>query len=251
MKIKLSQQLSQQTTMTAFMQQSIGVLMLTHQELTLTIEKELEENPLLEAVTTNPDIDKSLSFISRVNPINQISNNEDPQRELETIKAETLTDYLLHQLKLEIADPKLLEIGEHIIANINENGYLLCDDNDIIRHLKIKDHHDYYRVLSLIHTFEPEGIGSRNLKECLLIQLRSTEASCRQIAEIIIEEYFDALASKKYVEIIKGINVTLQEVEAAVALITSLDPYPGRNYNANTPNIYINPDVVIYKDDHG
>jgi RNA polymerase sigma-54 factor len=100
-------------------------------------------------------------------------------------------------------------------------------------------------VLDIIHEFDPVGVGARDTKECLLIQLRF-QGLDGSIVEKILTDHMKELEKKRYNQIAKSLGISLEEVLSAVSIIASLEPKPGRFYN-DEETIYIIPDVYVYK----
>jgi len=157
----------------------------------------------------------------------------------------TLSEHLLNQLHLTWLSEKEMEIGEYIIWNINEDGYLSCDVEVIAENLGVTPE-EVEKVLKVIQTFEPVGIGARNLQECLLIQLKSRKGSKEAIE--IIQNYFDDFKNKRFEKIAKSMNISLRRVKMALQEISKLNPKPGEGYISQAEN-YVIPDVIIERVD--
>ena len=240
------------------MQQSIEVLLLPLTELNTAIEQELQENPMLEADESeiSPDsmyIDKILNLQIkgyRDTPFQQIydpySNDDDESEGKQISRTLPLEEVLLQQLRLEINDPAELTIGELIIGNLDEDGYFKATCEEIAHSLS--EHTDKVeKVLKKIQNFEPIGIASRNLKECLLLQTHYRFTHKNEIIPQIIENYLDEIAHKKFTDIAKKLKAPLEQVRQAAKLIASLEPKPARKFRPIDTNIYIKPDVFVIK----
>lgn len=160
----------------------------------------------------------------------------------------TLPEHLLSQLNMIKLTDTEISVGEYIIWNINDDGYLAIDVETIARNFNVTVEL-VEKVLQTIHRFDPVGIGARNLQECLLIQLLE-QANPNQLAILILRDHFDDFKNKRFEKITKKLGITLEEFKVALEEITKLNPKPGEGYlNANEN--YIIPDITIEADDNG
>jgi RNA polymerase sigma-54 factor len=176
-----------------------------------------------------------------------------------------LADHLLDQLKLMRLSPREVLLGEEIIGNIDDDGYLVCTVEEVVTGLNewIEEHGEDWaeegevlqpygldegeQMLDLIQRFDPPGIGARNLRECILLQLRDLELEDTRTFRIV-QEYFDQLINHRWSEISKELAITPKEVQTAADEIAKLDPKPGLKYAAPADN-YITPDLIVEKID--
>ena len=156
----------------------------------------------------------------------------------------SLTDHLQWQLSLSAAEPAIVAAAEAIIGNLNEDGYLPMSLEDVSA-LGNYELPDVEEALELIHKFDPVGVGARDLRECLLIQLRliGMEGSC---AWQVAADHLPLVQNKQWKEISKALNRPIQVVEEAVEFLKKLDPRPGSRYNKSDARL-IEPDVFIVK----
>ncbi|MEJ2744611.1 MAG: RNA polymerase factor sigma-54 [bacterium] len=173
--------------------------------------------------------------------------DEEKRRFLESsvVKPETLQENLLSQLGLALLDDGQKRICEAIVGNIDDNGYLRGTIEDIAQQLGVAAD-EVVRMLALIQTLSPVGVGARDLRECLLIQLRRL-AKQHTIEYRIVERHLDELGGRKYRQIAKALGVSPVRVQKAAELIETLDPKPGRIFSAEQAQ-YITPDVFVEKD---
>ena len=253
--MKLSVLQTQKQILAPVLQQSIAILFLPQAELDLAIEQELEDNPLLEGEARLPE---EGDFVSNLNKLNSLSNLPIPVNEWEGENNEfditdkiSLIENLTRQLRLEIGDKQRFTIGEFIIGNLDQDGYLSLSLEEMAATLGL-DIALIEEVLEIIQNFEPLGIASRNLKECLCIQLKNKRDGADTTPAIrIIEECFEDLLHQKYTQITKKLKISPEEVRQAVQAISSLDPRPGSNFQVSEKNIYVLPDVYVRKDPEG
>ncbi|MBW2592419.1 MAG: RNA polymerase factor sigma-54, partial [Deltaproteobacteria bacterium] len=158
----------------------------------------------------------------------------------------TLKDHLLWQFAMTGPTREQEIIGSLIVGNLDEKGYLDASVEGIAHRSNI-DPQKVARVLALMQTFDPIGIGARDLKECLLIQVRHFKID-NSLVTNLINHHLNHLENKNYKAISSALKVSIGEIVSAVAIIKSLEPRPGREFNEEEP-IYITPDIYVYKID--
>lgn len=157
----------------------------------------------------------------------------------------TLSDHLLSQLHMTNLPDDELAIGEYIIWNIGDDGYLTVEVEFIARNFNVSVD-TVEKVLHVIHRFDPVGIGARNLQECLLIQLLEMEDQ-KELAILIIRDHFDDFKNKRFEKIAKKLDITIEDFKEALDDITKLNPKPGEGYVSVHDN-YIIPDIAVEKE---
>lgn len=271
MKIKLTQKIAQKMALTPQMRQSIHILQLPLIELKNYLEQQLEENPALEGIQQESELTKeSTPADMEIDNLAELADgdsdgfddsfdtghsNQELRKKQDYMeglltKPPTLHEYLLRQLRLHC--PALNEtqykIGELIIGDTDENGYFQSDLETIREKLQISLD-DVQGVLSLIQTFEPSGVGARNLKECLLIQLNS-RGRRKSLAYRIAENHLVDLAKNKVELIARKLKVDPESVKLALKEISDLEPMPGRAFYQSDAMRVI-PDVIVEKTEDG
>ena len=256
MKVHISTRLIQKPILAPSMQQSIEVLLLPVVDLEMAIEQELQNNPLLELDEEKPDIEKDAiekilgqrihSWEDRF-PANHYSDHreEEDMEERPITRKPPLEDYLLQQFRLELIDPLELRIGELIIGNLDEDGYFRCSVEEIAQLVGLHETGPVCKVLETIQGLEPIGIASRNLRECLLIQVHYKFNGESELLKVIINNFLDELGRKKYMKIARELKIPEEKVREVCRCISQLEPRPARNYRPIHPHIYIKPDVTI------
>ena len=257
MKTKLALVQTQKQVLAPLLQQSITLLLLPIMDLNQAIEQELQNNPLLEIKESSdepsPLKDAEISrhwerlLKSQEEPGNDNTNDEEMRGEKQLARELPLEDYLMQQLRLEISDELQRKIGELIIGNIDEDGSLKISCEEIAQLAEIQDISLVERVLKFIQGFEPHGIASRDLKECLLVQLR-LKNNFGVIVSAIVNNHLEDIARKKYGHIARHVGISVEEVKRIAKMISSLEPRPARNYRPLSNNIYIKPDVSLTSD---
>ncbi len=175
---------------------------------------------------------------------------QEPKAPEEEVKArvpvyqETLYDHLLSQLRLKDLSKEEFEIGEFIIGNIDDEGYLSYPLEGIAAILQ-KPLEKCQKLLSIIQTFDPPGVGARDLRECLLIQVKELGIS-DELVKKIIGEYLHLLDRKTPTQLAKKLKVTPEEVQKALEKISRLSPKPASGEFAS-PAAEIYPDIIVKK----
>lgn len=276
---RLDLRLSQKLILTPQLQLAIKLLQLTQLELSQMLSQELIENPLLEELEeelepfdTNyvyeKEPDKAVSEEDIETPFENLFTftiddyfdergsdgrdlgyfspgiDERASFELFQSKKTSLHEHLLWQLMLTGASEEVRRVGEILIGNIDDDGYLKLSEEEMIT-LTGSDKETINKAIFLIHDFDPAGVGARDLKECLLLQIKSLNLT-NSIVEKIIINNLDELYKKKYSQIAKIYGLTEEEVSAAIKIIKGLEPHPGRSFSSDDV-IYIVPDVYIFK----
>jgi RNA polymerase sigma-54 factor len=170
---------------------------------------------------------------------------------------QTLAEVLLQQLEA-LVSPDDAPIAEQLVGNLNEHGYLDISLQEAAEHLQVPLARVEY-VLSQLQTLEPLGIGARDLRECLTIQLQALneQGERHDLAALLIERYLDRLGRNQFQEIARELKVPEQQVRQAAQYIRStLNPYPAHSYSPDisagrVTTAYVRPDVIIRKGENG
>ncbi|NLY66607.1 MAG: RNA polymerase factor sigma-54 [Tissierellia bacterium] len=250
----------QKLIMTPELRQAIQLLQFNCQELNEYIKKEIEENPMLEPInleieyeniedyhSKKDEIDWK-EFIERYDDISykpEVEKNEKEYNYENFISASSsLKEYLLFQLNVLKSDAIDYIIGRTIIENIDDNGYLMVSVEKLSKEIGVNCKR-VENVLSIIQTFDPCGVGARNLKECLLIQVKERKVKNPHV-EQIIKNYLDDIAHNRLSKIAKELDIDEKEVQEICDYIKTLEPKPGRLYEDGSADVkYIIPDAII------
>jgi RNA polymerase sigma-54 factor len=256
-------------TLTPQLIELLKLLQLPRLELEQLVRTELEMNPLLEEglegseedeVETQEDEEASTNEKEKdeaweeylqqdLDPIYKPSWTE--RQEFQTYQpASTITfrEYLLNQLHLASRDELTTLIGEYIIDSLDEDGRLMFSIDAIAEDLGVEVE-DAEKILMLVQTFDPVGVGARDLKECLLIQLRNLGRE-NEIEGKIVANHMGDLQNKNYERIVQALGVPLKDVKKAVESISLLEPKPGRWMGTEQVR-YVIPDVLVEKGSDG
>lgn len=159
----------------------------------------------------------------------------------------TLPEHLMFQLQFAAPKKDCRKIGKYIIESLDENGYMTSSVEEIAAATGASEE-KVSKVLDIIHTFDPIGVGAKNLAECLIIQLRQKK-QLTEVFEKVINEHLEDLAGNRLAVIAKNMGISVKDVQDMSDLIRTLEPKPGRGFAAQTDNRYIIPDVLVERVD--
>ena len=283
--------------MTPQLQQAIKLLQLSRVELQEMVSTELQENPALEEgvneeaeqqraelqtgsaeLPVEPVINRELSAVDKIGTLDwqeyldthsnamhssltaeAMSEDGDgpPSWENSLTKKTSLEDHLIWQLRLSKMTDKEEAIGFYIIGNLDENGYLALSLDDVCHATECAPE-EAESVLKRIQFFDPVGVASRDLRECLLKQMENLGLA-DSLAARIVADYLNHLESRRYEKMARELGVSINEIADAAHLIASLEPKPSRGYEQDEirtvlPDVFVEKvgnDYVIYLNDDG
>jgi RNA polymerase sigma-54 factor len=178
-------------------------------------------------------------------PAFRADGEELPSLEATLTKPPSLHDHLAWQLKMTDMSPEQLEIGMTILGNIDADGYFKDPPlSELAADLGV-DEALCEDVLEKIQTFDPIGVGARNLAECMLIQAIAAGQDDDLVVKMI-KSHLGNLEKKNYQAIARDLKQPLEEIYEAAKVIMEFDPRPGRQYSSDDPH-YVTPDVYIHK----
>jgi RNA polymerase sigma-54 factor len=282
LEIRQQLKLSQQLVMTPQLQQAIKLLQLSRMELMDVVREELEENPVLEEGQETPedkaqseeelaaentdeaapealkeiegdgdgmaDIDWKTyleSYSLGGTTADSYEDDEDrPSYENLLTKKPSLTDHLMWQLSLSRLENREREVAAEIIGNVDDDGYLQVSIEELSAQTGC-DPEQAEKVLSAIQDFDPPGVASRNLQECLLKQVEQLGMT-EDAVGIILRDHINDLENRRYQVIARCLQIPLDDVFSAAKFISSLDPRPGSQFGQEDVH-YIIPDIFVYK----
>lgn len=271
MAINQKQVLSLQQKLSPQQIQMIKLLELPAVQLEQRIKQEIEENIALEEEERPAEEDEqpqqisvdeylreddTPSYKSRINNYSK----DDKQRPVYLAEGRSLQEYLVEQLSYRNLSERDMKLAVYLIGSIDEDGYLRRDlesiSDDIAFTVGIETSvGELERLLDIIHELEPAGIGARDLRECLLLQMNQMQVNtrARRLARKILTSYFDEFVKKHYEKLIARLQVSEEEFRDAIVEIRRLSPKPGNLYaeggTDTTP--YIVPDFILdYQDGH-
>jgi RNA polymerase sigma-54 factor len=270
--LKQHLKLSQQLIMTPQLQQAIRLLQLSSLELSDLLQQEINENPVLDeqveegdaeragtaetpvgesesseslaAMENKPEFDWKEYF--RAERPRGITYNAEDREEFEPIitKKTSLEDHLAWQLHLHLFTEVEMKIGEHIIGNLNKAGYLQVTIEEISRDCGAEEAL-VEEVLEKVKKFDPVGVASRNLQECLLAQADVLPGDQRLVKNIL-RQHMSNLEGRRYQVIAKDLKIAIEEAIEASHIISNMEPRPGRAFSDNETQ-YVIPDIYVYQ----
>ncbi|RYZ64461.1 MAG: RNA polymerase sigma-54 factor, partial [Proteobacteria bacterium] len=172
------------------------------------------------------------------------SMDDMPSFEATLAKSTSLEEHLMWQISMLTLSDDEKHLGSLIIGNLSDEGYLNADLAELAKESDI-EFEDAEELLRMIQNFDPIGVGSRNLKECLLLQASFLKPR-NHLVERLINEFMSELERKNYQAIVKASGETLENIIAATRVIMEFEPKPGRSYQSNDAQ-YITPDIYVYK----
>lgn len=277
MALKQVIQQKQQQRLSPLQMQVIKLTELPNIELEERIKQELVDNPALEEGhdatddfqdgVSDTDLDDSGSITQEDIALGDYLTEDDvPDYRLSTgnstavaredipfSSAESLHESLINQLHLTELDEQDAKIAEYVIGNFDENGYLdrplNAISDDLLFQQNIDVSHDKLKqILEEVQTFEPAGVGARNLQECLLLQLkRLPETDLVEDAIYILDRHFDDFTKRHFDKIMRSLDLEDEDLKSVIQIITSLNPKPGNNWGdalSLTMNTII-PDFIV------
>ncbi len=270
LQLKLSQKLSPQQI------QLMKLIQLPLQELEQRLAREIEENPALEAGKESDEnsFDESNDYNENdensnddeINVEDYLSDDDIPDYKLKSnnhsadddeknmpfVSGVSFNQFLKNQIQTFSFEKNDSEIANFLVGSIDQTGYLRRDLLDIIDDLAFTmgiytDIDSVKKILKIIHLLDPPGVGAKNLKECLTIQLKRKNSSANINTAIkIIEDNFDMFTKKHYKKIILKLGISENELKNAIKEIEKLNPKPGSAFSESTKiNSTIIPDFTI------
>lgn len=238
MALKQTQELKLVQKLSPLQIQTIKLIEMPAQDLEQYIRKELEENPVLEEESTSKD-SVSLSEYKEDDSIpryklyvNNQGRDETPQRDSFSVK-ESFTQSLLEQLGYQRLDEHQKAVAAFIICSLDERGYLVRDIESLVDDMSFRanietDADEILHLLSIIQTFEPTGVGARDLRECLLLQIDTlSPGPARENARRILTDFYPDFTAKHFDRIRSRMGLSQDDLKAAIAKICKLNPSPG------------------------
>jgi len=156
----------------------------------------------------------------------------------------SLDEHLNEQLRLATDDLRTVAIGEAIIGNLDDDGYLRADVEEIAAGMGASPD-EVEKVLRLVQGFDPTGVAARSVQECLLLQL-TADAGPDPVSVEIVEKHFEDLERRRYPDIARALKLSLDRIMESIEEIQGLEPKPGRRFSTSDQR-YIAPDVSIHK----
>jgi RNA polymerase sigma-54 factor len=262
------QNLSMQQALAPQLQQSLQILQAPMLELRALIQAEIAVNPVIEEERTEPSLEEKQrelddfqqefehlakldeewrDYMAQTSAYSSRSQEDEERRQFffdSLVGNETLQQHLLEQLQTSDLGPTERKIAELIIGNIDDVGFLQSSIEEMAQNTGLEPA-QLQSVLEVIQTFHPVGVGARDLRDCLLIQLRRL-GKHESMETRIVEHHLDDLGKRRFPEIARRLGTTPEQVQKCANFIATLDPKPGQIF-APDPNHYVLPDVTVEK----
>ena len=301
-RMQLGQRMAQVQTMSPQMQQSLAMLQAPILDLRALINKELQENPVLEELSpdeissqvesgtegketeSGPDessieppsdsqvdppqepngepVDDFQADLERLAelseewrehfngaqtaPIQRPSVDDEERRQFmfdSLTTSVTLHNFLTEQARQSDLDIKETAVAEVVIGNLDEYGYLDASFEELMEATG-EDRDMIDEVLCVIRSFEPVGVGARDLRECLLLQLER-KGRIDSLEHLVVDRHMDALGRRRFPEIARALGVEVDEVQDIAENIGQLEPRPGRAFLADSEAMMVLPEVFV------
>jgi RNA polymerase sigma-54 factor len=272
---KLHTKLVQKLILTPSLQQAIKLLPMSTLELSELLNQEMVENPMLEEVPTEelqpveaqqqekppeeqkPQQEKGDTWDDQdyeyffgdylddgYRPRTPTEVKELPPIENTLSTAASLSDHLLWQLSMQTDDELTRAIGEAVIGNLDDDGYLVATVEELAG-MGPWPTEEVERALRLLQGFDPIGVCARDLQECLTIQIRHL-GMAGSPSEKIVTEHLRLLQNHQVPELARKLGMSIDDLKQHIELIRHLDPKPGSRYNPSQSQ-YVIPDVYVVK----
>lgn len=251
--------------------QMIKLLELPTLQLEQRVKQEIEENPVLEEQEPAEDNNEEEGMPKEVSMDDYLKEDDAPayksyvnnhsrddkSRQVVLFEGQSIQDYLLEQLSYRDLAPFDSEIARYLIGNIDDDGYLRLDLQSISDDIAFSYGYDVSvaeleKGLKVIQSLEPPGVGARDIRECLLLQLerRASLSDAQVLAKRILTDFFTEFTKRHFEKIIARLNITEDQFRDAVEEIQRLSPKPGNLYTegGNLATPYIIPDFIL--DEH-
>jgi RNA polymerase sigma-54 factor len=267
-----SQNLSLQQVLAPQLQQSLLILQAPLLELRNLVQQEMETNPVLEELAEPTDEERQVSesepaednfkeefdqlaklddewrdYMAQSSSYSGRSQEDEEKRQFffdSIATQETLQQHLVGQLNQTALSGDDRKTAELIIGNIDDNGVLQTTPEEMAMNTGIAQE-DFELMLTLIQSFYPPGVGARDLRECLLIQLKRSGRET-SLEYRIVSEHMTDLGKRRFPEIARRMGIGVEQVQKAANSIAQLDPRPGQIF-AEAPQNYVLPDVTVEK----
>ena len=271
-----TQQQRQMMVLAPQLRQSLELLQVPILELRTLVQQEMQQNPTLEEKppqneqvevepgSSEPEDTKEIDFKEEFKVLARLDDEwreyfqqsqathhytaEDAQKRqffFDSIaQPKSLQEHLLSQVALAGLSEIDRPVADLLIGSINDDGYLTTSIEEISQATGF-DVSRLRELLEVIQEFDPIGVGARDLKECLLLQLQRLGKEDSLVASIV-RDHLDELGARKYANVAKALKISVEEVQQAAHFIGTLEPKPGRMFTAEAP-AYVLPEVVVQK----
>lgn len=255
MKTSLQLRASQHLALTPQLQQSIRLLQMSTLELESELEQAIQDNPLLEREEREDEPARETAQL-RLDRPRGADGDLDAEAMQQEAPAPSLAEHLLQQLKLTKATPRDAALVQVLIGELDGNGYLDVPLQEIVAMLPAElgvDEDELRTALRLLQSFEPAGVGARNMSECLALQLDSPDLRVHpeladdgvlRCARSVCEQHLPLLGSRDYIQLRRLLQCDDEQLRRVQAVIRRLNPRPGAAFSTREAP-YVVPDVIV------
>jgi RNA polymerase sigma-54 factor len=271
MGLELRQQLklTQQLVMTPQLQQAIKLLQLSRLELLETVQQELMENPFLdeteveaeirepekmsesqaeEELVRTADWENYLGEFSSTSKQSAARDSEVPEEglsfEARLASKPSLDGHLNWQMRLSNFTDRQVAIGDVVVGNLDNNGYLQASIEEIGGMVDATPE-EIEEVILLIQRLDPVGVGARTPQECLLVQM-DVLGYDDPVLISLVRDHLEDLEKKRFKPLARKFKISMDDLKSYIDLLQTLDPMPGSHFSSTDPH-YVSPDVFVYK----
>lgn len=248
---------NQKLIMTPELRQAIKILQLSSQELSDYLNEQVLDNPLIELKEEITVPEKKESDIDWEDYMREMRETPEPgiPREVKSefpfenlvTRGTSLQEHLYSQLGLQILSEDDKRVAQYLIGNIDAVGYLSVTVEQTQNDLKVRSS-QVLEVLSILQSFDPPGVCSRNLQECLLIQLKQKGLLDYHL-RVLVENHLENIGQGKLNKVAQLLNIPIIKVQEMADIIRSLNPKPGASFGTGEEIRYIVPDVFVERID--
>ena len=242
---------TQKLALTPELIQAIQILQFSNQELDSYVQEQVLINPVIETAGEKPAEEFELPDPERVTDSyrGEYRREEKQQYPYEQHAANdvTLVEHLMFQLQFAPLCEAQRKTGKHIIESLDDNGYLTQSRQELAAGLGLEPG-EIEKVLDVIHTFDPAGVGAEDLSECLIVQLAAQDR-LTELKQRVISDFLEDMASNRLAVIAKKLGADTEQIQKIADEIRTLDPKPGRAFASQDETRYITPDVFVEKED--
>lgn len=242
---------TQKLALTPELIQAIQILQFSNQELESYVQEQLLINPVIETAGEKPAEEFELPDPERVTDSyrGEYRREEKQQYPYEQHAANdvTLVEHLMFQLQFAPLCASQRKTGKYIIESLDDNGYLTQSRQELVAGLGLEPE-EIEKVLEVIHTFDPAGVGAEDLSECLTVQLAAQDR-LTELKQRVISDFLEDMASNRLAVIARKLGTETEQIQKIADEIRTLDPKPGRAFASQDETRYITPDVFVEKED--
>lgn len=261
MNYSLEQTLQQGLVLTQGMRQSLEMLQMDQLEVADYVKEQIEENFVIDLIEDTPErraleeLQKQYVWIRPLGycSIAELSDDYNKNWDVLCGKAhqenvvDSLEFFLFDQLDRMKLSSQQCGICKYLVYLLDDRGFLKQDDIAYLHEIGFPKT-EIDAALEELQKLDPPGIGARDLRECLSLQLRRLDGN-HELEQMILEHYFEWLSAKRYQQIAKELKCTLKQIEKAVSVIQSLEPCPVSKFDSPEPTNYLSPDVFVIVED--